>query len=70
MARPVLWLLLAATLVPACTSRQLYEAGQQHQREQCQLGPISEFDECMRRANISYETYEQGRQEVKKDQSP
>lgn len=51
-------------LIGGCTSRELYRYGQEHQREQCRSGPPSEYDECMKRANESYETYQRNRREV------
>jgi len=59
--------LLIAVLVCGCTSRQLYQYGQEHQREQCRSGPPSDYDECMKRANESYDTYRRNRREVEQD---
>ena len=56
--------LLIAFLACGCTSRELYRYGQEHQREQCRSGPPSEYDQCMQRANESYETYQRNRGEV------
>lgn len=62
--RRVLVALLIVFLACGCTSRELYRYGQEHQREQCRNGPPSNYDECMKRANESYETYQRKRREV------
>ena len=55
-------------LLSGCTARDLYRFGQERQREQCRDGPVSEFDECMERANESFESYQQKKKEVEEDQ--
>lgn len=62
--RRVLVGVLIACLVCGCTSRELYRYGQEHQREQCRSGPPSDYDECMQRANESYESYQRNKREV------
>jgi hypothetical protein len=55
-------LLLAALAVvmsmPACTTQQLYATGRGWQRSECaQKLDQSEYDRCMRDANIPYDSY-------------
>ena len=51
-------LLLALALTSACSERQLYDAGQAWQRNQCNRIPDkAEYERCMNSAATSYEAY-------------
>ena len=65
--RRILITVFAAAIIGGCTSRELYSYGQEYQREQCRNGPLYDYEECMRRANESYETYQRQRKEVEED---
>lgn len=58
---------LAFALMCGCSSQQLYKAGQEYQREQCRNGPPAEYEQCMERANESYDTYQRHKKEVEDD---
>lgn len=45
----------------ACSSKQLYRAGQDMQREQCRAGPPAEYERCMENADLDYETFQEAR---------
>jgi hypothetical protein len=52
-------LLLAATLLPACSSQQAYGAGQAWQRQECnKLPDAAERSRCMASASTSFEDYQ------------
>ena len=63
----MLAVLLVAAALCGCTAQELYKAGQEHQRDNCRNGPPSDYDECMKRANESYETYQRNRREVEEN---
>ena len=65
--RTALAVLLAAVMSYGCTAQQLYEAGQEHQRDKCRSGPPSDYDQCMERANESYGTYQRNKREVEEN---
>ena len=48
----------------ACSNRQAYEALKIKQKNDCQRLPPSEYEECMKRAEQSYEKYKQQRDAV------
>lgn len=60
-------MLLSILFVPGCSSRQWYETVHQNQRLQCQKVPYSEYAECMERANETYDSYKQKRDEAVKE---
>ena len=53
---------LIFVILAACSSKDLYSAGQDYQREQCRIGPPSEYDECMEKADESYEDYQRNKE--------
>ena len=59
--------LLAVVALCGCTAQELYEWGREHQEEKCRSGPPSDYDECMRRADQSYEAYQRNKQEVEEN---
>ena len=65
--RPILAVLIVAVALSGCIAQDLYKVGQEHQRDKCRNGPPSNYDECMRRANESYETYQRNRREVEEN---
>lgn len=60
--RPALFHLLmamtAASALGACTSRQLYNAGQQWQANECRKLPASEQPRCRASSAMSFEDYQ------------
>ena len=60
-------MLLSIIFVSGCSSRQWYETVHQNQRLQCQKVPYNEYAECMERANETYDSYKQKRDEVVKE---
>ena len=52
--------LTACVLVSACSSEQIYAAGQAHRRVECsKIENAQERERCMKQASISYEMYKQ-----------
>lgn len=51
----------------ACTSQQLHTLFQGKQQNDCQTVPNSQYEECIERANESYEEYSSKRKEVIED---
>ncbi len=49
--------LLAALAVSACTARQGYEGLRAGARNDCALQPASEYERCLQRLDMDYETY-------------
>lgn len=68
MTYRLLCALLGAALAGGCSSQELYRAGQEHQRQECRSGPVSDYEDCMRRADMSYEVYQETREAVRKGQ--
>jgi len=67
-ARRIIFAFFVSFLACACTARDLYSAGQGYQREQCRSGPPTEFEQCMKQANESFETYQRKKREVDETQ--
>lgn len=59
--------LLIAAMAGGCTSRDLYHAGQEYQRQECRSGPVSDYEECLRRADLSYERYREIKEAVERE---
>jgi hypothetical protein len=59
-------LLFCLFATASCSNKQMYEALQIKQKNECQKVPPSEYGECMARTKKSYEQYEAERQEIKK----
>jgi hypothetical protein len=57
-------LAISAALMAGCAERQLYQTGQDIQRENCRNGPFSKYEDCMAEANRSFEDYKRTRDEV------
>jgi hypothetical protein len=61
--RAALIALLAATLLPACSSRAWYEGMRASAENECRKLPPGGYEDCMARVNRqSYEDYERERQ--------
>ena len=55
-------------ILSACTNQEIYESNQHSQRLECQKLPPSQVQECLDRVNLSYEEYDELREEaLKKD---
>jgi hypothetical protein len=58
---------LLAALSSGCTAQQAYGTAQAWQRKQCnQLPDKTEFDRCMRNADVDYDSYKRHRDSEKK----
>jgi hypothetical protein len=64
--RMVAFLVAATSLLPACSSQQLYGAGQQWQRNECEemLDP-DQRNRCLQSAATSYDEYQRQSDPVK-----
>lgn len=61
--RATLFALLAAALLPACSSRAWYEGMRASAENECRKLPPGGYEDCMARVNHqSYEDYERERQ--------
>ncbi|WP_455207887.1 hypothetical protein [Kaarinaea lacus] len=60
------FLLLVLLFIGSCSNKQMYEALQIKQKNDCQKLPHSEYKECIERAEKPYEEYEEERQQSKK----
>jgi len=56
--------LLIALSIGACSNKAIYDNIQLNNRNDCAKLPPSQYDECMERANKSYEEYERERKEA------
>ena len=53
---------IICTLLPGCTSKQLYGTGQEYQRNQClHIPDKTESDRCLSKINTSYDDYKQAK---------
>jgi len=54
----ILWPLLVALTLPACTAERVYGSAQAWQQNQCSKIPDkAEFDRCMSKASTPYDSY-------------
>lgn len=60
------WLLFFVLATTSCSNKQMYEALQIKQKNDCQMVPPSEYDKCMAETKKTYEQYEAERQESNK----
>ena len=58
---------LSVLLLFGCGKRQVYEGLQSRQRFECHRVPQSEIEECLDRASVSYDEYQQRIDELKED---
>jgi hypothetical protein len=59
-----IFLFLVLIILCGCSYRGAYEGIQARNRNECSKLPPSQYDECMRKANKSYDDYERERKEV------
>lgn len=62
MHKLLIFVLLSA--VVACSNKATYENIQINNRNECAKAPPAQYDECMARANRSYEEYQREREEL------
>lgn len=60
----VKYLILIPLVIAGCSSRGAYEGIQANNRFECTKLPPSQYDECMKNANKSYDEYERERQKA------
>lgn len=65
--RPLTLFILLLMSLMACSTKQAYEAIQLKQKNDCQTLQGSEYEECMQRAEQSYEKYKEQRESVMKE---
>jgi len=58
-----LWLLIVVFFLAGCSNKAVYENIQINNRNSCAKVPPPQYEECIERANKSYEEYEQERKE-------
>lgn len=58
----VLVLPVIAFLLTACSNQQIYNAVQENRRAECGKPPQSQYEECLRDYDTSYDEYERERQ--------
>ena len=61
----ILLLAVASVTIVGCSNRQMYEGFQASRRTNCLSVPPKKYDNCMEKANISFETYQRQRAEAK-----
>ncbi len=64
--KPLFILLFVFLSLSACTSSNWYHGMKASEQVQCLNVPQSEYDECMKNSNESYEEYKQKREELEK----
>jgi len=57
--------IVASVTLVGGSNRQMYEGFQASQRTNCLSLPPEKYDDCMEKANISFETYRRQRAEAK-----
>jgi hypothetical protein len=57
-------LFLVLLFLCGCSYRGAYEGIQAGNRNECYKLPLAQYDECMRKANKSYDEYERERKEA------
>ncbi len=50
-----------------CTNQNWYEGLKSNQKLKCQQGPVSEYDECMKRIEDSYQDYKTKKQDAENE---
>lgn len=59
-------LVIGLLIITNCSTRDMYTSIQANQKIECAKGLDSEYDGCMKKANMSYEEYEKERQKIMK----
>ena len=57
------WPLIAVFFLTGCSNKTVYDNIQKNNRNDCNTVPPSQYEECIKRTNKSYEEYEQDRKE-------
>lgn len=68
MTRYLLTLIALISVITGCTNKQVYTAVQQNRQFECQKLPQSQYEECMKDYDQSYEDYANDREAILKDQ--
>lgn len=58
--------MLALLLMQACSNRQVYDAMQARERNECMKVPESQYQECMERTHQSYDEFKRERDNMEK----
>jgi hypothetical protein len=62
-----LYIIIITALICGCTAKHIYGAGQSWQRQQCYTMPNqTESNECLNKANTSYDDYKYKTGKIKK----
>ncbi|WP_213998306.1 hypothetical protein [Arsukibacterium sp.] len=56
----------AMTVVSGCSNKAVYQNLQLNKKQECRRLPLTEYDDCMRGMDQSYEEYERQRQQATK----
>ena len=56
--------LFLTVLIIGCSNKAVYDNIQMNNRNECKKLPQSQYEDCMEKANKSYEEYERERKEV------
>jgi hypothetical protein len=65
----ILFLILSfALILQACSAERIHSVIQEDQKQKC-TAPNSQYDECIKRANESYEEYSSKQKEVIKNKT-
>ncbi len=59
-----LLIMAAIFAIAGCSNKAMYDNIQLNNRNECKEVPPSQYEECMERANQSYEEYERARKVV------
>ncbi len=59
--------LLFVIALTACSKQSWYQGAQSSQHAHCMKEPLSEYEECMRQSDESYQNYEKKREDLIKD---
>lgn len=71
MNRHLLTLIILAVplLTAGCTNRQIYEALQNSLKNECLNVPPDQYEECVEKASIAYETYLENLRDLQDEQA-
>lgn len=56
--------MIVVLLLGACSNKAIYDNIQSNNRMDCEKLPLSQYDECIERAEKSYDEYERERKEA------
>ena len=63
-------LAVAVFTVSGCSNRAVYQNLQLNKKQECRRLPVTEYDDCMRDMEQSYEEYERQRKQVIENKAP